>query len=112
MHLKEDAGSSAVLAFTTHCSVCKTWCQELACHTSHRLLPYKTHEELSHTLAYLRHAVPKGKKKCKVARPKTSQHGNITFRVSTGVAVLGILMHLLLAYDAFGISVRGPSAIN
>jgi len=47
-----------------------------------------------------------------VASAKTSQHGNITFRVSTGVAVLGILVHLLLAYDALSISVRGPSARN
>jgi len=114
MHLKEDAASSTALALTTHCSVCKTWCQELACHTSHKLLPYRTHQELSHALSYTRHPVPKGKNKikCMVASAKTSQHGNITFRVSTGVAVLGILVHLLLAYDALSISVRGPSTRN
>lgn len=37
---------------------------------------------------------------------------NITFSISTGMAVLAILVHLLLANHAFSISVRGPSASN
>lgn len=47
-----------------------------------------------------------------VANAKTNQHGNSTFRVSTGVAVLSILVHLLLANGALSVSVRGPSANN
>ena len=38
-------------------------------------------------------------------------HRTNSFRVSTGVAVLGILVHLLLADDAFGVSIWGPSVL-
>ena len=40
------------------------------------------------------------------------EYRNSTLSISTGVAVLGILVHLLLANDAFSVSVWGPPASN
>jgi hypothetical protein len=36
----------------------------------------------------------------------------LTFQISTGVAVFGILVHLLLADYTFGVSIRSPPKIS
>jgi hypothetical protein len=41
---------------------------------------------------------------------RSATKNNSTFGISTSVTVLGILVYLLLAYDAFGISIRSPPA--
>lgn len=53
------------------------------------------------------HAV---KIKIELASMVYSHRNNVTFCVGTGVTVLGILVYLLLANDAFGCPIRSPSA--